>query len=42
MAAFGPACVKTKKRPYAVSFKLACISGEVGYRWKGVISSETL
>ncbi len=31
----GPVCVKTQKRPYAVSFKLDCISGEAGYRWKG-------
>jgi len=40
MAAFGPGCVKTQKRPNAVPFKLDWISGEVGFRWKGVIGSE--
>ena len=32
--------MKTQKRPYAVSFKLDCISGEVGFRWKGVSASK--
>ena len=40
MAAFGPACVKTQKRPHVVSPELDWISGEVGLRWKGAISSE--
>jgi len=35
-----PGCVKTQKRPQVVPFKLDCISGEVGFRKKGVISSE--
>jgi len=40
MAANGPACVKTQKRSHVVFSKLDCISGEVGYCWKGVIGFE--
>jgi len=40
MAAIGRGCVKTQKRPHVVTFKLDWISGEVGFRWKGVIGSE--
>ena len=40
MAALGLAGVKTQKRPHVVPSKLDWISGEVGFRWKGVISLE--
>jgi hypothetical protein len=36
-AAFGPACVKTQKRPHVVPFKLDWVSSEVSIPWKVVI-----
>jgi len=39
-AAFGPACVKTQKRPHVVPSKLDWVSDEVGLHWKGVIGSK--
>jgi hypothetical protein len=39
-AAFGPACVKTQKRPHVIPFKLDWVSGEVGLCWIEIIGSE--
>jgi hypothetical protein len=36
-AAFGPACVKTQKRPHVIPFKLDWVSSEVSIPWKVVI-----
>ena len=40
MAAFGPACVKTQKRPHVVPSKLDRFSDEVSLHGKGVVSLE--